>query len=116
MGLRHVKGEGQGKGKNNGNGTGQGSGQGQDEASGEMEVNHNHDYVSVNKNVTGKYGDNSTSQFSKEQNGLAWEGEKVPYDTVINEYSKTANEGISKGKYPGNMSDVVKNYFSDLSK
>ena len=99
-----------GQGGNNGGGAGQGNG------SGETGVSHNHDYVSINKNLSGKYGDNSTSQFSREQNGLAWDGEKVPYDTVINEYSKTANEGISKGKYPGNMSDVVKNYFSDLSK
>ncbi|MBR6403918.1 MAG: hypothetical protein IKS48_11090 [Eubacterium sp.] len=102
--------------QNSQNGSGQGTGSGQGNSSGETDVSHNHDYVSVNKNVTGKYGDNSTSQYSREQNGLAWEGEKVPYDTVINEYSKTANEGISKGKYPGNMSDVVKNYFSDLSK
>ena len=78
-------------------------------------MQHNHDYVSVNQQVSGQYSDNTTSQYSHEQNGLTWEGTQVPYDTVVKEYSEQAYEGIDKGKYPGTMSNVIKEYFSGLS-
>ena len=69
----------------------------------------------ADKNISGKYNDNENSQYSKEKNGLAWEGEKVPYDTVINDYKKSAYDGIEKGKYPGSVSNIIKDYFSGLS-
>ena len=75
----------------------------------------NQDYISIDKNLQGKYGDNSTSQFSKEQNGLVWEGEKVPYSTVLGEYQESAYEGIEQGRYPDTMSEVIKNYFGGLA-
>lgn len=105
-------GEGQ-TGQQSGNGSG--SGQGQGGNSGMTSMQHNHDYVSVNQQVSGQYSDNTTSQYSHEQNGLTWEGTQVPYDTVVNEYSEQAYEGIDKGKYPGTMSNVIKEYFSGLS-
>lgn len=109
------KGEGKGSGEDEGEGQGKGKGSGQGEGSSETKVKHNHDYVSVNENVSGQYTENSTSEFAHEQNGLAWEGTQVPYDTVIGDYSDKAYEGIDKGKYPGGMSDVIKNYFTGLS-
>ena len=100
-----------GNGDNSGKG---GSGSGQGNGSGEKKVDHNHDYVKVNENIKGKMGESSTNKYSKEQNGLAWEGKKVPYNSVIKDYSNAANEGIDRGKYPGNMTDVIKDYFSGL--
>ncbi len=116
QGSGEGEGEGNGQENNNGNSSGgKGKGSGQGEGSGETKVKHDHDYVSVNENVSGKYTENSTSEFAHEQNGLAWEGTQVPYDTVIGDYSDKAYEGIDKGKYPGGMSDVIKNYFTGLS-
>ena len=97
-----------------GNG-GSGNGSGQGSSSSEKDIKHNHDYVSVNENITGSYEDNDTSAYAHEQNGLAWEGTQVPYDTVINDYSDAAFDAVDKGKYPGAMSDVIKNYFTGLS-
>ena len=77
-------------------------------------MEHNHEYVSVNENVSGKYGDNSNSEYTRQQNGQAWEGKKVPYNTVINDYKNAANDGIEKGKYPGAMSGVIRDYFTEL--
>ncbi len=101
-----------GQGSQSGNGSGSGSGQGT--GSNEHSVEHNHDYVSIDEHVNGKYGDNSTSEYTREQNGLAWNGKKVPYNSVINDYSNAAYDGIEKGKYPGSMSKVIKDYFSGL--
>ena len=97
-----------GAGGQNGQGAGHGNG------SSETQVEHNHEYVSVNENVSGKYGDNSNSEYTRQQNGLAWEGKKVPYNTVINDYKNAANDGIEKGKYPGAMSGVIRDYFTEL--
>lgn len=110
------QGEGQGEGQSgeSESGTG-GNGQGSGSGSGETHKDHNHDYVSVNENITGNYNDNSTSQYAHEQNGLVWEGTQVPYDTVVGQYSQQAYDGIDKGKYPGTMSGVIKDYFSGLS-
>ena len=112
-GNQSAQGKGQGEGQN-GNGGPGGSGAGQGNQTGESERNHNHDYVSVNKNITGKYSENNSSEYSREQNGLAWDGEKVPYNTVINDYKNNAYDGIEKGKYPGSVSGIIKDYFSEL--
>ncbi len=106
---------GQQGGQQNGNGSaGQGSGQGAGNGTSETEVTHNHDYVSVSQNVTGDYHDNSNSQYAKEQNGMVWNGEAVPYDTVVHDYANSAYEGVEQGKYPDSMSGVIKDYFSGL--
>ena len=112
-GGQSAQGKGQGEGQN-GNGGSGGSGAGQGNQTGESERNHNHDYVSVNKNITGKYSENNSSEYSREKNGLAWDGEKVPYNTVINDYKNNAYDGIEKGKYPGSVSGIIKDYFSEL--
>ena len=112
-GGQSAQGKGQGEGQN-GNGGPGGSGAGQGNQTGESERNHNHDYVSVNKNITGKYSENNSSEYSREKNGLAWDGEKVPYNTVINDYKNNAYDGIEKGKYPGSVSGIIKDYFSEL--
>ena len=47
--------------------------------------------------------------------GLVWEGEKVPYSSVLGEYQESAYEGIEQGRYPDTMSEVIKNYFGGLA-
>ena len=110
------EGQGEGKGEGQGEGQGQGSGKGQsDTGKGSGPNGYSDEYVVIDKNLQGKYGDNSSSEFSKEQNGLTYEGEKVPYSTVIGEYQETAYEGIEQGRYPDTMAEVIKNYFGGLS-
>jgi hypothetical protein len=45
---------------------------------------------------------------------MVWNGEAVPYDTVVHDYANSAYEGVEQGKYPDSMSGVIKDYFSGL--
>ena len=109
-------GSGSGSGAGNGgSGNGSGSGRGTGQGGG------THDYVSVpNKtgnddNLTGnKTGDGDGDSY-RAQNGLVWEGDHVSLDSVIGDYTKNAYEGISSGRYPSGMEDVIKDYFKNLS-
>ena len=105
-------GNGSGNGGNgNGNGSGRGTGQG----------GGTHDYVSVpNKtgdddNLTGNKTGDSDGDSYRAQNGMVWEGNHVSLDSVIGDYTKNAYEGISSGRYPSGMEDVIKDYFKNLS-
>ena len=108
-------GNGNGNGNGNENGSGNGSGRGTGQGSG------THDYVSVpnavgnDENLTGnKTGDENGDSY-RAQNGLVWEGDHVSLDSVIGDYTKDAYEGISSGRYPSGMEDVIKDYFKNLS-
>ena len=108
-------GNGNGNGNGNENGSGNGSGRGTGQGGG------THDYVSVpnavgnDENLTGnKTGDENGDSY-RAQNGLVWEGNHVSLDSVIGDYTKDAYEGISSGRYPSGMEDVIKDYFKNLS-
>lgn len=113
-------GSGQGDGNGSGNGSGQGDGLGGGRGTGSS--NAVHDYVSIPNAVgddpalTGnKYGDEN-SDYIRQQNGLAWEGEHVDYNSVIGQYTDSAYEGIVSGKYPTGMESVIRDYFENLNK
>ncbi|MBD5527468.1 MAG: hypothetical protein HDR02_03540 [Lachnospiraceae bacterium] len=112
-------GEGEGSGGNgNGNGSGNGGGNGRGTGS----SNAAHDYVSIpnavadDPSLTGnKYGDQNSDYF-RQQNGLAWEGEHVDYSSVLGQYTDSAYEGIATGRYPTGMESVIRDYFENLNK
>ena len=108
-------GNGSGNGNGNGNGSGNGSGRGTGQGGG------THDYVSVpnavgnDENLTGNKNGGENGESYRAQNGLVWEGDHVSLDSVIGDYTKDAYEGISSGRYPSGMEDVIKDYFKNLS-
>lgn len=108
-------GNGSGNGNGNENGSGNGSGRGTGQGGG------THDYVSVpnavgnDENLTGNKTGDENGDFYRAQNGLVWEGDHVSLDSVIGDYTKDAYEGISSGRYPSGMEDVIKDYFKNLS-
>ncbi len=110
QGNGNASGSGNG-GSGNGSGTGRGTGQG----------GGTHDYVSVpnatgdDDNLTGNKTGDSNGDTYRAQNGLVWEGDHVSLDSVIGDYTKNAYEGISSGRYPSGMEDVIKDYFKNLS-
>ena len=63
----------------------------------------------------GKKDDEKDSDYYRAQNGLTWEGDHVSLDSVIGEYTEDAYEGISSGKYPSGMEDIIKDYFKNLN-
>lgn len=79
-----------------------------------------HDYVSVpnelgdDESIHGNSTQSDASEYYREQNGLAWEGERVTYESVIGEYTNQAYEGLEQGRYPSGMTDVIKDYFGNL--
>lgn len=108
-------GNGSGNGNGNENGSGNGSGRGTGQGGG------THDYVSVpnavgnDENLTGNKTGEENGDSYRAQNGLVWEGDHVSLDSVIGDYTKDAYEGISSGRYPSGMEDVIKDYFKNLS-
>lgn len=108
---------GNGSGSGNGNGDGGGSGSGRGTGSG----GGRHDYVSVpnatgnDDNLTGNKTGNENGDSYRAQNGMVWEGDHMSLDSVISDYTKDAYEGLSSGKYPSGMEDVIKDYFKNLS-
>lgn len=118
-GSGNGSGSGDGKGNGNGSGSGKQNGGGNGRGTGSQETEH--DYVSVpNKTgddaaVSGKKDDEKDSDYYRAQNGLTWEGDHVSLDSVIGEYTEDAYEGISSGKYPSGMEDIIKDYFKNLN-
>ena len=116
-GSGNGSGTGNGSGSGNGNGNGNGSGSGRGTGSG----GGRHDYVSVpnatgnDDNLTGNKTGNENGNSYRAQNGMVWEGDHVSLDSVISDYTKDAYEGLSSGKYPSGMEDVIKDYFKNLS-
>lgn len=115
----------------NGNGSGNGSGEGQGEngsgsgsggGRGTGSSDAPHDYVSIpnetgdDDSLTGNKTGDQNSDYYREQNGLAWEGDHVDYSSVIGEYTDSAYEGIANGKYPNGMEAVIRDYFENLNK
>lgn len=81
-----------------------------------------HEYVSIPNSLGedgalagGKNG-SQDSEFYRQINGLAWEGEHVDYNSVIGEYTESAYEGIANGRYPSGMESVIRDYFENLNK
>ena len=115
----HGNGNGQGNGNGNGNGNGSGSGKGSGRGTGSSSTAH--DYVTVPNKVgddSSLHGDKTgknNSDYYRAQNGLTWEGDHVSLDSVIADYTKNAYEGISSGRYPSGMENVIKDYFKNLN-
>lgn len=133
------EGSGDGNGNNGGDGSGDGSGNG---GSGNDNGNGNggngsgnggngrgtgssstpHDYVSIpngtgdDPSLTGEKTGDENSDYYRQQNGLAWEGQHVDYNSVIGQYTDNAYEGIANGRYPSGMESVIRNYFENLNK
>lgn len=108
-----------GSGQDSGtDGSGSDSGQGRGLGS----SNAVHDYVSIpnalaeDPSLTGEKSGDQNSDYFRQQNGLAWEGEHVDYNSVISQYRDNAYEGITRGKYPSGMESVIRDYFEYLNK
>lgn len=120
-GQGNGNGQGQGNGQGNGQGQGQGNGQGNGQGRGTGSSNTQHDYVSVpnaiadSGNLTGNAVNHESSEYFRAQNGLSWEGEHVSHESVIGSYEQNAYEGISQGRYPSGMEDIIKDYFSSFN-
>lgn len=105
---------GQGSG-NSGDGDGTGNGRGTGSS------NIAHDYVSIpnaiadSGNLTGNAGTHDDSDFFRAQNGLSWEGTHISHEAVIGSYEQNAYEGISAGKYPSGMEEIIKEYFASFN-
>lgn len=108
-------------GEGDGFGSGQSSGEESGSGRGEGSSQTPHDYVSVpnavadSGSLTGEAANHEDSDYYRAQNGLSWEGEHVSYEAVIGSYEKKAYEGISAGRYPDGMEDVIRDYFSGFS-
>ena len=126
QGQGNGNGNGQGQGNGNGNGQGQGNGGsgsgngGNGRGTGSSDAAH--DYVSIpnaianDPSLTGNKNGDQDSDYFRQQNGLAWEGNHVDYNSVIGEYTDSAYEGIANGKYPSGMESVIRDYFENLNK
>ncbi len=118
-----------GNGNNNGNnqngngqnGSGNGDGNSNGGGRGTGSADNPHDYVSIpnalgdDPSLTGQAGSSENMESFRAQNGLSWEGNHVSYESVIGEYQARAYEGISGGKYPSGMEDVIKEYFGSFN-
>ncbi len=120
-GSNSGNGDGSGNGSGTGNGSGSGNGNGSGSGRGTGSGGGRHDYVSVpnatgnDDNLTGNKTGNENGDSYRAQNGMVWEGDHVSLDSVISDYTKDAYEGLSSGKYPSGMEDVIKDYFKNLS-
>ena len=120
-------GDGEGEGSGSGNGDGEGDGNGEGGANGggggrgTGSSNAAHDYVSIpnavaeDASLTGEKTGDQNSDYYRQQNGLAWEGDHVDYSSVIGEYTEGAYEGIANGRYPSGMESVIRDYFGSLN-
>lgn len=121
-GQGNGNGNGQGNGNSNGNGQGNGNGSGTGNGRGTGSSDAAHDYVSIpnavadDPSLSGGRNGSQDSGYFRQQNGLAWEGEHVDYNSVIGEYTDSAYEGIANGKYPSGMESVIRDYFEKLNK
>ena len=125
-GSGNENGDGQsgsnGSGSGNGQGSGNGSGNGMGGGRGTGSSDTAHDYVSIpnavgdDASLTGNKNGDQDSDYYRQQNGLAWEGDHVDYSSVIGEYTDSAYEGIANGKYPSGMEAVIRDYFENLNK
>ena len=65
--------------------------------------------------MTGDRNGSQDSEYFRQQNGLAWEGEHVDYNSVIGQYTENAYEGIANNRYPIGMESVIRDYFGNLN-
>lgn len=103
-----------------GNQNGQNGGEGNN-GRGTGTADFERDYVSIpgelgqDESLHGQSTQNSDSEYYRDQNGLAWEGEHVDYNSVIMEYSNQAMESLEQGRYPSGMEDIIKEYFGSMN-
>ncbi len=115
-------GDGSGSGSGDGDGSGSGDGDGSGSGRGTGSGTKVHDYVSVPNAIgdddalTGNKNGDQESDYYRQQNGLAWEGEHVDYNSVIGQYTDNAYEGITNNRYPSGMESVIRDYFENLNK
>lgn len=120
-GQGEGNGSGEGTGQGEGNGSGEGTGQGKGSGRGTGSSEAVHDYVSIpnamgdDASLTGNKTGDQDSDYYRQQNGLAWEGDHVDYSSVIGEYTDSAYEGIANGRYPSGMETVIRDYFENLN-
>ncbi len=120
QGQNGQSGQGNGQDGNGQGGQGNGDGNGGN-GRGTGSSDNAHDYVSVpnaiadSENLTGNAGNHDDSDFFRAQNGLSWEGEHISHEAVIGSYEQNAYEGISAGKYPSGMEDIIKEYFASFN-
>lgn len=114
-------GGGDGSGNGDGSGSGNGSGNGGGQGRGTGSSTSSHDYVSIpngignDSTLTGDRNGSQDSEYFRQQNGLAWEGEHVDYNSVIGQYTENAYEGIANNRYPIGMESVIRDYFGNLN-
>lgn len=119
------QGQGNQQGQSTQSGQGNQAGEGNSDSGsgggrGEGTANAPRDYVSIPNEIVdqetlkGTAGEHVDSQYFQTQNGLTWEGQKISHEQVIGSYEQNAYEGISKGKYPSGMEDVIKEYFTSF--
>ena len=65
--------------------------------------------------MTGDKNGDQGSEYYRQQNGLAWEGSHVDYNSVLGQYMDNAYEGIANNRYPSGMEPVIRNYFESLN-
>ena len=117
---KNGSGDGSGDGNGSGNGNGGGTGSGNGRGTGSSSTPH--DYVSIPNDIgddpslTGEKTGDENSDYYRQQNGLAWEGQHVDYNSVIGQYTDNAYEGIANGRYPSGMESVIRDYFENLNK
>ncbi len=120
-GSGNGNGDGNGNGSGDGSGNGNGGGDGSGNGRGTGTARNERDYISIPNDIgndptlTGQAGASDTTEAFRAQNGLSWEGNHVPYESVISEYQDRAYEGISSGKYPRGMENVIKEYFGSFN-
>lgn len=66
------------------------------------------------ENLTGERvgGD---SYFVETEDGLTWSGQRVDYNQVAGQYAQRAYSEINRSEIPGEMKDIVRDYFSALT-
>ena len=67
-------------------------------------------------NLTGRKSGDAKITEKGNQSGNAAAGSKADLDSVVGDYSSQAYAKANSGQVPAAMKDVVKNYFSGLSK
>ena len=114
-------GQGNGSGQDGQGGGNGGDGDGSGNGRGTGSSNAAHDYVSIpnaiadSGNLAGNAGTHDDSDFFRAQNGLSWEGTHISHEAVIGSYEQNAYEGISAGKYPSGMEEIIKEYFASFN-
>lgn len=64
--------------------------------------------------ITGQKSSSGSSSVTKSNESNSVRGDLVPYNSVIGEYKKSAQNSVENDVIPDNMKDIVKDYFTSL--